>query len=385
MGNSGLNSRRQIAKVPQEHIDKDVTSRYNMGRRIGRGCYGVVYEAREACHEETQFGRECAIKKMLFAFKSATDAQKTYREVSYLMQFSGHSNIMTIYDLVPSFDDKHLYMVCELMDADLAKAIKSHKLEDYQQKFITYGMLRGLKFIHSAGVIHRDLKPANVLLTKHCEVKLADFGWSRSLPASMSEGALTEYASSRWYRCPEMLLGGSRYTTACDVWALGCIAGEMNCREPMIQGSCSQEMLDYMIDMFGKPTSFDIACMEAQYAQMMLETLPMEAPRRSIEKRFAGASLEFIDFLQVVLQMNPHKRLTTQEALEHPHMGNFHNPDDEPSFGRRISLPVPDHQLLTATRYQIQIYADYLQLHHAKTELEDLRRKELREEASLMV
>jgi len=385
MGNSGLNSRRQIAKVPQEHIDKDVTSRYNMGRRIGRGCYGVVYEAREACHEETQFGRECAIKKMLFAFKSATDAQKTYREVSYLMQFSGHSNIMTIYDLVPSFDDKHLYMVCELMDADLAKAIKSHKLEDYQQKFITYQMLRGLKFIHSAGVIHRDLKPANVLMTKHCEVKLADFGWSRSLPASMSEGALTEYASSRWYRCPEMLLGGSRYTTACDVWALGCIAGEMNCREPMIQGSCSQEMLDYMIDMFGKPTSFDIACMEAQYAQMMLETLPMEAPRRSIEKRFAGASLEFIDFLQVVLQMNPHKRLTTQEALEHPHMGNFHNPDDEPSFGRRISLPVPDHQLLTSTRYQIQIYADYLQLHHAKTELEDLRRKELREEASLMV
>lgn len=83
--------------------------------------------------------------------------------------------------------------------------------------------------------------------------------------------------------------------------------------------------------------------------------------------------------------MNPEKRLSAQEALEHPHMSNFHNPDDEPSFGRRISLPIPDHMLLTSTRYRVQIYADYLGLHHAKVELEDLRRKELREEATLMV
>merc|ERR1712216_538841 len=154
------------------------------------------------------------------------------------------------------------------MDADLAKAIKSMKLEDYQQKFITYQMLRALKFIHSAGIIHRDIKPSNVLISKQCQVKLADFGWSRSLPASLSEGAMTEYAASRWYRSPEMLLGGSRYTSACDIWATGCISGEMCLREPLIQGACTQEMLDSMIDMFGKPSNFDIACMEAQYARM---------------------------------------------------------------------------------------------------------------------
>jgi len=380
VGNSA-NSARKIAKVPQEHIDKDLAVRYNVGRRIGRGCYGVVYEAAEAYG----LGRNCAIKKMLFAYKAATDAQRSYREVSYLLQFAGHSNIMTIYDLVPSNDDKHLYMVCEIMDADLQKAIKSMKMEDYQQKFITYQILRALKFIHSAGVIHRDLKPSNILISRRCEVKLADFGWSRSLPASMAEGALTEYASARWYRCPEMLLGGSRYTSAGDMWALGCIAGEMNHLEPLIQGSCTQGMIDLMIDMFGKPTSFDIACMEAQYAQMMLEHLPMEIPRLSIEKRFKDCPREFIDFLQIVLQMNPQKRLSATEALEHPHMANFHNPDDEPSFGRRISLPVPDHQLLTATRYRVQIYADYLGLKHAKLELEDIRRKELRDESTLMV
>lgn len=381
MGNSAANSRRRIAKVPQEYIDRDVTARYNVGPRIGRGCYGVVFEGCEAAG----LGRKCAIKKMLFSYKQATDAQRTYREVSYLMQFAGHSNIMTIYDLIPSNDDKHLYMVCELLDADLQKTIKSIKLEEYQQKFITYQMLRALKFIHTAGVIHRDLKPSNVLISSRCEAKLADFGWSRSLPASLSEGALTEYASSRWYRSPEMLLGGSRYTGACDIWAVGCMAGEMSLREPLIQGTCTQDMLELMIDMFGKPTDFDIACMEAQYAQMMLQSLPMEQPRRSIQRRLPGAPQQFTDFLQLMLQMNPEKRLNAQDGLEHPHMANFHNPDDEPAFGRRISLPVPDHQLLTSTRYRVQIYADYLGLQHAKLELEDLRRKELRDEAALMV
>merc|ERR1712185_268392 len=118
---------------------------------------------------------------------------------------------------------------------------------------------------------------------------------------------------------------------------------------------------------------------------MMLETLPMEHPRRSIEARFPGEAREFVDFLQMLLQMNPDKRLTAQEALEHPHMANFHNPDDEPVFGRRISLPVPDFDLKTLTRYRVQLYADYLGLPKAKLELEDLRRKELKEEASLMV
>lgn len=383
MGAGSSNSRRRSAKVPQEFVDKEVATRYDVGRRIGRGCYGVVYEAKEA----TGLGRECAIKKMLFAYKEATDAQRTYREISYLMQFAGHSNIMMIYDLIPSKDDKHVYMVCELMDCDLQKAIKSMRIEDYQQKFIVYQILRGLKFIHSAGVIHRDLKPSNILMNKKVEVKLADFGWARSLPASLAEGAMTEYAASRWYRAPEMLLGGSNYNEACDMWAVGCITAEISLREPLIQGSCSQEMLDFMIDMLGKPSKRDIEELEAgcRYAQMMLESLPLEAPRWSIERRFPKATRQYVDFLQLLIVMNPAKRLKAQEALEHPYMANFHNPDDEPVFGRRISLPVPDYDLKTLTRYRVQLYADYLGLPKAKLELEDLRRKELKEEATLMV
>merc|ERR1719160_1048323 len=113
--------------------------------------------------------RECAVKKMLFAFRDATDSQRTYREVSYMLQLSGHRNILTLYDLICSHDDKHLYLVTELMDADLAKVIKSLKIDEYQQKFIVYQVSRGLKYIHSAGVVHRDVKPANIFVRRNCE------------------------------------------------------------------------------------------------------------------------------------------------------------------------------------------------------------------------
>mmetsp|Transcript_59318 Transcript_59318/g.94167 ORF Transcript_59318/g.94167 Transcript_59318/m.94167 type:complete len:384 (+) Transcript_59318:65-1216(+) len=376
---SRVRQRRDAARTPQEYIDHDVTSRYDVGRRIGRGCYGIVYEAREGLG----LRRECAIKKILFAFKNSPDAQRTYREISYLLQFAGHKNIMHIYDVIPSRDDKHLYMVCEILDADLAKAIKSSAMTDRQQKFITYQVLRGLKYIHSAGVVHRDIKPANIFLTRRCETKIGDFGWARSLPVGRNESALTEYPSARWYRSPELILGGNRYNTACDIWAVGCIAGEMNSREPMLPGDCTQTMLELIIDMLGKPSKFDIMCLEAQYAEMMLDCLPPELPRRPIPVRFHGKEPQFIDFLQLILQMNPEKRMDVNEALQHPHMANFHNPDDEPAFGRKISLPVPDHQPVTATRYRVQIYADYLGLDKARAELEDLRRKELRDEAAL--
>merc|ERR1712039_541369 len=143
--------------------------------------------------------------------------------------------------------------------------------------------------------------------------------------------------------------------------------------------------MEQVIDMLGKPTTFDIMCLEAQYAEMMLEFLPPELPRRPISQRFSGGSPEFIDFLQLMFQINPDKRLDAQEALQHPHMANFHNPDDEPVFGRRITLPVPDHQLLTQSRYRVQIYANYLGLPSAKAELEEIRRKELRDDDAIFV
>eukprot|EP00959_Pyramimonas_sp_CCMP1952_P142595 2985451-Pyramimonas_sp.AAC.1 len=93
-------------------------------------------------------------------------------------------------------------------------------------------LLRGLKYIHSAGVLHRDLKPSNLLLNANCDLKICDFGLART---STEKEFMTEYVVTRWYRAPELLLSCSEYTMAIDVWCVRplrpCI---IRCIEPRI-------------------------------------------------------------------------------------------------------------------------------------------------------
>lgn len=373
--------------MPHEYIDVDVEDRFQVGRRIGRGCYGVVFEAIERDEER----KEVAIKKVVYAFRDAVDAQRTYREVMYLLQFRGHANIVEIFYVVAAKDDKHLYLVTELLDSDLQRTIRTCKLEPVQRRFIVYQMLRGLKYIHSAGVVHRDLKPANVLINKNCQVKLADFGNMRSFVenvVSLDDLQFTDYIGSRWYRCPEMLTGAGLYSSAVDIWAVGCITGELRNRQPLFGGSSTVTMMEAIIDTLGKPTDFDIASLEGMYARLMLESLPVGPPRMPIERRFECephevGHAEFVDFMKLMLQVNPMKRLTAVEALEHPHVADFHTPSDEPVFGRRIALKLPDDRRETPMRYRDQIYADVLGFARARQAIDDLRRQQLQDDAYL--
>lgn len=86
--------------------------------------------------------------------------------------------------------------------------------------------------------MHRDLKPANILINADCHIKVADFGLSRCLSETENNNGIkylqylelpimTEYVATRWYRAPEILFGSHYYSTAVDMWSVGCILGEM--------------------------------------------------------------------------------------------------------------------------------------------------------------
>lgn len=94
-----------------------------------------------------------------------------------------------------------------------------------------YQLLKSIKYIHSGELLHRDLKPSNCLLNAECLLKLADFGLARSIhsadPSSGANPVLTDYVATRWYRGPEILLGSTHYTKGVDMWAVGCILGEI--------------------------------------------------------------------------------------------------------------------------------------------------------------
>ena len=96
-----------------------------------------------------------------------------------------HDNIIALLDILPpvdlaSFND--LYAVYQFMEMDLHQLIRSPQelSEDHVQYFI-FQILRGIKYVHSFGVVHRDLKPSNLLLNGNCDLKICDFGLARCM------------------------------------------------------------------------------------------------------------------------------------------------------------------------------------------------------------
>jgi serine/threonine protein kinase len=125
-----------------------------------------------------------AIKKIEKAFEDRLYTKRTLRELK-LLRLMNHPNVISL-DLImlpnsrEDFED--IYCVSELMETDLRMLIKAKKgLKLDQAKFLMFQALRGLKYIHSCGIIHRDLKTRNLLVNSNLDLKICDFGLARSV------------------------------------------------------------------------------------------------------------------------------------------------------------------------------------------------------------
>lgn len=215
--------------------------KYEKLEKVGEGTYGKVYKAMEKTT-----GKLVALKKTRLEMDEEGIPPTALREISLLQMLSQSIYIVRLLCVehvlqskdsispsppVSQTQKSNLYLVFEYLDTDLKKFIDSYRkgtnprpLEaSLVQKFM-FQLCKGVAHCHSHGVLHRDLKPQNLLLDKDKGIlKIADLGLSRAFTVPLK--SYTHEIVTLWYRAPEVLLGSTHYSTAVDIWSVGCIFG----------------------------------------------------------------------------------------------------------------------------------------------------------------
>jgi eukaryotic-like serine/threonine-protein kinase len=211
---------------------------YRIGKRIGRGGMGTVYQG-----ENVGTGQAAAIKVLSPRLAVEEGFRERFETEIETLKKLKHPNIVRLYGF--GEQEGHLYYVMELVEGtNLEDELQAGRRFNWRETIHLGIMLaRALKHAHDHGVIHRDLKPANLLLTGESDVKLADFGIARLFGNTRitSDGGLVGTAE---YMAPEQA-DGRPVTFHCDLYSLGGVMFAMLSGRPPFKGGSLPELLQY--------------------------------------------------------------------------------------------------------------------------------------------
>ncbi|BHF78763.1 Mitogen-activated protein kinase 10 [Sparganum proliferum] len=301
-----------------------IPKRYSGLRPIGAGAQGFVVSA-----FDSHLQQRVAIKKLAKPFQNITHAKRAYREI-VLMKLVNHRNIISLLDAFSPQDTlgefQEVYIVMELMDANLCQVIHMD-LDHERTSFLLYQMLCGVKHLHMSGIIHRDLKPSNIAVRNDCTLKILDFGLARTANENFM---MTPYVVTRYYRAPEIILG-MPYSENVDIWSLGCIFGEMFLERILFPGYDYIDQWSKITNELGSPSEDFVNRLEPQVREYVLsqphipqrsfvDLFPNDAfPQNNQEHANLNADMAR-DLLRKMLVLDPLKRITVDEALQHPYI-----------------------------------------------------------------
>lgn len=240
------------------------------------------------------------------------------REVKYLQELS-HPNIIKLH-AVFSTKDQNLNMVLEFLPCrDLEVLIKSQELSFGAADIKAWmGMVaRGIWFCHENFVLHRDIKPNNLLIAADGEVKLADFGLARSFADPYTN--MTHNVITRWYRPPELFYRANHYSGAVDVWSMGVVFAELVLRRFWLPGDTDMGQIDLIAQVFGSPREENwpgVSKLDG-YVPPPAEKPYPAAGRDYWEREFGLVGQDGISLLRSMLILDPRKRATSRQVLEH--------------------------------------------------------------------
>jgi len=193
---------------------------YRLLSRIGKGSYGVVYEAEHAITKRID-----ALKLMLYTGPCAADDEQRFLREIQVQASLQHPNVAAVYTAFRTQWGPALVM--ELVRGESLRAVLERGRPPLEEGVrYVQAALRGLSCAERLGIVHRDIKPENILITQDGEVKLTDFG----LAHVASETRLTgsgENIGTPSYMSPEQVIGTEAVDARTDVYSAGVVLYEV--------------------------------------------------------------------------------------------------------------------------------------------------------------
>ena len=282
-----------------------------------------------------------------------------------------HPNIIRHVETI--LDNKAIYMVFQYCEHDLLQMVHRHSQTIQRNipactvKSILYQLLRGCQYLHTNWILHRDLKPANIMVTADGQLMIGDLGLARIfreplVPLWNGDKVVVTI----WYRAPELLMGARHYTPAVDLWAIGCIFGELLSLKPIFKGEeakidnkktvpFQKNQMQRIVEIMGPPNT-TIWPSLTQYPESerdQLRTLLAGNPKlqkplglenwyqQTLEAQHYTAETspgqEGLNLMSELLQYDPEKRLTAAQALDHPYFSE--KPSENCFEGSDVQYP----------------------------------------------
>ena len=295
---------------------------------IGEGTFGMVFKAEYVGDitfaEKNRIPKKVALKKIKMEDSKEGFPITALREIM-LMKKCHHENILEILEIVTSKiysknnKKQEVYLVFEYMEHDLGGlSLAEYKFDLPQIKYIMYQILKGVQYLHKNNIIHRDIKCANILINNKGKVKIGDFGLARNITPNHTK-KYTYKVVTLWFRAPELLLGETLYGTAIDVWSCGCVLGELLTGVCPFQAKDELGLFEKICEKCGTPN--ELTWPGVTKLPLWNKLMPKTMYPNSFKehyKNFNKIDDTVMDLFSKMLQLDPKKRITIDEALNHP-------------------------------------------------------------------
>ncbi|GAA6018184.1 hypothetical protein JCM10207_002860 [Rhodosporidiobolus poonsookiae] len=296
--------------------------------------FGVERDQREVREEEelvkrglrVRKGDKVALKQIIFHNEGDGLPITSVREIRILKMLD-HPNVVPVVDMAiePAnpleFKLGKTYMVFPYMDHDLAGLLENPRVKLEPAHIKQYGkqLLEGTAYMHRNGILHRDMKAANLLISNKGQLMIADFGLARSVEKASADQKYTACVVTRWYRPPELLLGERKYHNPIDMWGVGCVLAEMYHRAPIFPGQSDMDQAARIFALCGPPTQESMPGWRDLPGVEGFEKAEWGGGGRSVKAEWERRSNDavFGDLIDKILVLDPKKRLTAEEALDH--------------------------------------------------------------------